>query len=147
MYWLTIAITIMVNKRSVFGCFTNYEGHEVGTVFGLRFVKVVYWKQQVFRFCNRSNLNPSSSILIFEKHFEESFMRRNTQQPRLINKLNPVRTRGHPLSKYAKFSAKLTFLTRWYAQERVRIRGLEMLVLRKILRKYLMDGPLVVSSN
>ena len=74
-------------------------------------------------------------------------MRRNTQQPRLINKLNPVRTRGHPLSKYAKFSAKLTFLTRCYAQGRVRIRGLEMLVLRKILRKYLMDGPLVVSSN
>ena len=35
---------------------------------------------------------------------------------------------SQPLSKYAKFSV------------RVRIRGLEMLVFRKILRKYLMDG-------
>ena len=34
---------------------------------------------------------------------------------------------GHPLSTYAKFSEKLTFL--------------EMLVFRKILRTYLMDGP------
>ena len=50
--------------------------------------------------------------------------------------------RGHPLSTYAKFSEKLTFLTPWYAHVRVRIRGLEMLVFRKILRTHLMDGPL-----
>ena len=43
--------------------------------------------------------------------------------------------RGHPLSTYPKFSEKLTFLT-------VRIRGLEMLVFRKILRTYVIDGPL-----
>ena len=49
--------------------------------------------------------------------------------------------RCHPLSTYAKFSKKLTFLTLWYAHLRVRIRGLEMLVSRKILSKYLMDGP------
>ena len=29
----------------------------------------------------------------------------------------------HPFSTYAKFSEKLTFLTPWYAHERVRIRG------------------------
>ena len=50
--------------------------------------------------------------------------------------------RGHPLSTYAKFSEKLTFLTPWYAHIRVPIRGLEMLVFRKILRTYLMDNPL-----
>ena len=49
---------------------------------------------------------------------------------------------GHPLSTYAKFAEKLTFLTPWYARIRVRIRGLEMFVLRKILHTYLMDGPL-----
>ena len=31
---------------------------------------------------------------------------------------------GHPLSTYAKFSEKLTFLTLWYAYVRVRISGL-----------------------
>ena len=50
---------------------------------------------------------------------------------------------GHPLSTYAKFSEKLTFLTSWYAHVRVRIKGLEMLVFRKILRTYLMDDPLM----
>ena len=49
--------------------------------------------------------------------------------------------RGHPLSTYAKFSEKLTFLTPWYAHLRVRIRGLEMLDFENILRTYLMHGP------
>ena len=50
--------------------------------------------------------------------------------------------RGHPLSRYAKSSEKLTFLTPWYAHVRVRIKGLEMSAFRKILRTYLMDDPL-----
>ena len=49
---------------------------------------------------------------------------------------------GHPLSRYAKSSEKLTFLTPWYVHVRLRIRGLEMSVFRKILRTYLMDDPL-----
>ena len=48
----------------------------------------------------------------------------------------------HPLSTYAKFSEKLTLLTPRYAHVRVRIRRLEMLVFRKVLRTYLIDGPL-----
>ena len=48
---------------------------------------------------------------------------------------------GHPLSTYAEFSEKLTFLTPQYAHVGVRIRGLEMLVFRKILRAYLVDDP------
>ena len=48
---------------------------------------------------------------------------------------------SHPLSTYAKFSEKLTFLPPWYVHVRVRIRGSEMLVFRKILRTYLMDEP------
>ena len=50
--------------------------------------------------------------------------------------------RGHPLSTYAKFSEKLTFLIPWHAYVRVRIRELEMLVFQKILRTYLMDDPI-----
>ena len=55
---------------------------------------------------------------------------------------NIMYARGHPLSTYAKFSEKLTFLTPWYAHVCVRIRGLEMLVFRKIWCTYLMDDPL-----
>ena len=47
----------------------------------------------------------------------------------------------HTLSAYTKFSEKLKFLTPWYANVRMRIRELEMLVLRKILPTYLMDDP------
>ena len=47
----------------------------------------------------------------------------------------------HSLSTYAKFSVKLTFLTPWYAHVRVRVRGSEMLVFRKILRTYEMNDP------
>ena len=50
---------------------------------------------------------------------------------------------GHALSTYVKFSEKLTFLTPRYAHVRLRTRGLEMLVFRKILRTYLMDDHFV----
>ena len=60
-------------------------------------------------------------------------------QLRLVLTMMEIIIRGHPLSTYAKFSEKLTMLTPWYAYVRVRIRGLEMLVFRKILRTYLMD--------
>ena len=46
---------------------------------------------------------------------------------------------GHPVSAYAKFSEKLTFLTLRYtnnAHVSVRISGVEMLVIQKILRTY-----------
>ena len=49
---------------------------------------------------------------------------------------------GHPLSTYAKFSEKLTFLTPWYAHIRVRIRGLEMLVVSENFAYVLNGWPL-----
>ena len=82
----------MVNKCSVFGCFTNHEGHEVGTVFGLKSVKDLERKRQWFRFCNRNDLKPDGSVFVCAKHFEEKFMRRNSRQPRLIKKLFPIPT-------------------------------------------------------
>ena len=50
--------------------------------------------------------------------------------------------RGYSLSTDAKFSGRQLFLTPWYANVRVRIRGLEMLVFRKLLRTYVMNDPL-----
>ena len=82
----------MVNKCSVFGCKTNYDGHDAGTVFGLKAVKDPERKAKWFAFCNRKDLRPDGSIFVCEKHFEEKFMRRNDKQPRLNKNLNPVPT-------------------------------------------------------
>ena len=49
--------------------------------------------------------------------------------------------RGHLLSAHAKFYEELTSLTIWYAHVRVRIRGLEILLFRKIMCTHLMDDP------
>ena len=58
------------------------------------------------------------------------------------NQSNIKSIRGHPLiSTYAQFSEKLTFLTPLYAHIRVRIKGLEILVLQNVLRTYLMSDP------
>ena len=45
---------------------------------------------------------------------------------------------------YGKFPEKLTFLTAWYVHKQVRITGSEMLVLRKILRKFYIHDPLCI---
>ena len=42
----------------------------------------------------------------------------------------------HSFSTFTEFPKKLTFVTSWYAYVRVRIRGWERLVFRKILRTY-----------
>ena len=52
---------------------------------------------------------------------------------------NGINVGGHPLSTYAKFSGKLTLLIPWYAHVRVLIRGLEMLVFRRIY-VYVLNG-------
>ena len=62
-------------------------------------------------------------------------------------KLRDIVIKGHPLSTYTKFPEKLTLLTSWYAHERVRIRGLEMLVFLKILCTYLIDDSLRVNKR
>ena len=48
--------------------------------------------------------------------------------------------KGSSLNYVRKIFRKTNFLTPWYAHVRVRIRGLEMLVFRKILRTYLLDS-------
>ena len=49
--------------------------------------------------------------------------------------------------KYVRKIYRKAFLTPWYIHVRVRIRGLEMLAFRKILRMYLMIGPLQEIRN
>ena len=73
--------------------------------------------------------------------YTEPFCQGDTKVQMSLFDLRLRVTTGHPLSTYAKFSEKLAFLTPWYAHARVRIRGLEMLVFREILRTYLMDDP------
>ena len=52
--------------------------------------------------------------------------------------------RHHPLSRYAKFSEKLTILTPWYTRVRIR---LEILIFWNILCTYLMDDPKGLIKN
>ena len=83
----------MVNKCSVYGCYTNFDGHECGTVFGLHTVKDPERKNTWFNFCNRSDLDPGSlSIFVCEKHFEPKYIKRNKERSRLVNSLFPVPT-------------------------------------------------------
>ena len=89
----------MVNKCSVFGCTTNHDGHEEGTVFGLKSVKDLERKALWFRFCNRKDLRMDGSVFVCSKHFEEKFIRRNSKQPRLIKKLLPIPS-IHPVGVY-----------------------------------------------
>ena len=74
--------------------------------------------------------------LLFVAYFDKTLF----EVPKMS--YNKGNIRGHPLSTYANFSVKLTILISWYAHVRVRIKGLEMLVFRDILRTYLMDDPL-----
>ena len=53
---------------------------------------------------------------------------------------------GHPLSAHAQFSEK-TNISNLAFHVRVRIRGLKMLAFRKILRTYLMDGPILTQAH
>ena len=49
--------------------------------------------------------------------------------------------KGPSIKYVSKIFRKTNIFNPWYAHVRVRIRGLAMLVFRKILRTYLMDDP------
>ena len=89
----------MVNKCSVFGCFTNHAGHDSGTVFGLKSLNDAEQRNKWIKFINRQDLNSDGSVFVCEKHFEEKFMKRNEKQPRLLKNLLPVPT-IHPAGVY-----------------------------------------------
>ena len=83
----------MVNKCSVFGCFTNFDGHERGTVFGLHTVKDTERREIWLKFCNRKDLRADSKcIFVCEKHFDDKYIKRNLERLRLINELDPIPT-------------------------------------------------------
>lgn len=74
---LTIAITIMVNEMYLVVLETT------------RAMKLITFfakdvdadrKEQLFRFCNRRDLNPTTEFLFEKKNFEEKLMRQNAQQ-------------------------------------------------------------------
>ena len=79
----------MVNKCSVVGCYTNFEGHGKGAVFGLP--KDEDLKCRWIRFLNRQDFASSSYVFICEKHFEEKYLNRcKEKRSRLKNKLKPI---------------------------------------------------------
>ena len=85
---------------------------------------VIFFKQSFHHFSN--------IVLQNSKGYGSSNPRKKVLKiflPKLVFTKNNLR-RDNPLSTSAKFSEKLTFLTL----------GLEMLVSRKVLRTYLMDG-------
>ena len=57
------------------------------------------------------------------------------------NVLTYLSVKGSSIKYVRRIFRKTNISTRWYAHLRVRIRGLEMLVFRKILCTYLMDDP------
>ena len=84
----------MFNKCSVYGCYTNFDGHERATVFGLNSLNShPELRENWFRFINRNDLQrDSKSIFICIKHFEEKYIKQNKARPRLIMELNPIPT-------------------------------------------------------
>ena len=82
----------MVNKCSVYRCYTNHAGHQSGIVFGLKSVKNADLKNKWLKFCNRPELTTENSVFICEKHFEEKYIKRNKNISRLIKSLNPIPT-------------------------------------------------------
>ena len=90
-----VCCAAMPDKCSVYGCFTNFKGHEKGNVFPLhRHCKGnVDLEQRWFRFLNRNDITLQSKyIFICEKHFEEKYIKRNKVSPRLRKELVPIPT-------------------------------------------------------
>ena len=66
----------MVNKCSVFGCSTNFKGHEGGTVFNLHSLKDIELKKKWIKFINRKDIDlQSECVFVCVKHFEEKFIK------------------------------------------------------------------------
>jgi len=80
----------MPNKCSAPFCFTNYQGHEKGTVFKLP--KEEEARKKWIKFINRNDSTSLKRIFICEKHFEGRFLVRNDCRTRLKTSMNPVPT-------------------------------------------------------
>lgn len=82
----------MVNKCSCRGCFTNFPGHDQGSVFKLP--KEETLRNQWIKFINRKNEDIKSMKYVFvcEKHFKEKYLNKNRDRPRLKTNLNPIPT-------------------------------------------------------
>ena len=85
----------MPNKCSVAGCFTNFKGHQAGTVFELTQDEAL---QPIWRkFLNREGSETLKTVFICVHHFEEKYISRNTKIPWLIKTQKPIPT-IHPTS-------------------------------------------------
>ena len=76
----------MVNKCSVKGCFTNYDGHDKGTVFSLP--DDANQRKKWILFANRDS--SIKNIFICYKHFDPKFIVNTPKRVKLLNNLKPV---------------------------------------------------------
>jgi len=80
----------MPNKCSAPYCFTNYQGHDKGTVFGLPTNEKL--RASWIKFINRKDFASLKSVFLCEKHFEKRFLNCNESRTRLKYVMNPVPT-------------------------------------------------------
>ena len=99
----------MVNKCSVFGCNTNYNGGEKSAVFKIPKQKDL--REKWFKFINRKDLRIESNFLfVCQLHFEEDLLNKdNKERVRLIkpsknNNINYIIPTIHPESLKNKSS-------------------------------------------
>ena len=96
-------------------------------------LKSLSWSSLLFGGDSRTFLKIFKSIEKYQDNFKERRTRKIDRWfPEIFSDCYFNSLGDHPLSTYAKFSEKLTFLTLWYAHVRVRIMGLEIIVFGKI---------------
>lgn len=80
----------MVNKCSIVGCYTNYAGHDKGTVFPLP--QDSDQRRIWIKFLNRADHESLKKIFICYKHFAEDVLFKTKTRVKLISELKPVPT-------------------------------------------------------
>ena len=99
--------------------------------------KTKWFFRSCYNLCRWISLNSTS--LLFS-HFQ-SILSRGTVKRFVVGVIEfrsmiAITPGNHSFSTCARLAKKLRFFTPWYAQKSLRIRGKEMLVLRKILRPF-----------
>ena len=80
----------MVNRCNATGCYTNYPGHDSGSVFSLP--KDENLRKSWIKFLNRKNVESLKNIFLCEKHFESKYLKKNENRVRLVMTSNPIPT-------------------------------------------------------
>ena len=87
--WDSKEFLTIVNKFSVNGCLTNYDGHDKGAMFGLP--KDEEQRKKWIQFLNSPDSSSLKSLFfVYDKHFEVDLVKRNEKRMKLDYKLKSV---------------------------------------------------------